>query len=106
MTARLVLALVLSSQFLVLSSQFEMPSTLRVGILKPGGGYTITNIQMETYVARVLAGEALLALNPQPNRVEIREAIAGNLCLCIGYQQVVDALQAPAGSLPVQNQHV
>jgi carbon-monoxide dehydrogenase small subunit len=44
----------------------------------------------------VLAGEALLASNPQPSRLEIREAIAGNLCRCTGYQQIVDAIQATA----------
>jgi aerobic carbon-monoxide dehydrogenase small subunit len=44
----------------------------------------------------VLAGEALLAGNPRPNRREIREAIAGNLCRCTGYQQIVDAIQATA----------
>jgi aerobic-type carbon monoxide dehydrogenase small subunit (CoxS/CutS family) len=44
----------------------------------------------------VLAGEALLAQNPNPSRHEIRTAIAGNLCRCTGYQQIVDAIQATA----------
>jgi aerobic-type carbon monoxide dehydrogenase small subunit (CoxS/CutS family) len=44
----------------------------------------------------VLAGEALLAKNHRPSRSEIREAIAGNLCRCTGYQQIVDAIQATA----------
>ncbi|KAF0111481.1 MAG: carbon-monoxide dehydrogenase small subunit [Chloroflexi bacterium] len=44
----------------------------------------------------VLAGEALLASNSQPTRLEIREAIAGNLCRCTGYQQIVDAIQSTA----------
>jgi aerobic carbon-monoxide dehydrogenase small subunit len=44
----------------------------------------------------VLAGEALLASNKQPSRQEIRTAIAGNLCRCTGYQQIVDAIQATA----------
>ena len=44
----------------------------------------------------VLAGEALLAANPSPNRGEIRTAIAGNLCRCTGYQQIVDAVEATA----------
>jgi len=44
----------------------------------------------------VLSGEALLAANPRPNRKEIRTAIAGNLCRCTGYQQIVDAIQATA----------
>ncbi len=41
----------------------------------------------------VLAGEALLAANPDPTRLEIRQAISGNLCRCTGYQQIVDAIQ-------------
>jgi len=46
----------------------------------------------------VLAGEALLAANPHPTRQQIRQAIAGNLCRCTGYQQIVDAIQATAAS--------
>jgi carbon-monoxide dehydrogenase small subunit len=44
----------------------------------------------------VLAGEALLAVNPAPSRTEIREAISGNLCRCTGYQQIVDAIETAA----------
>lgn len=44
----------------------------------------------------VLAGEALLLRNQEPTRQEIREAIAGNLCRCTGYQQIVDAIEATA----------
>jgi carbon-monoxide dehydrogenase small subunit len=44
----------------------------------------------------VLAGEALLAEKPLPSRQEIRTAIAGNLCRCTGYQQIVDAIQIVA----------
>jgi carbon-monoxide dehydrogenase small subunit len=44
----------------------------------------------------VLAGEALLARNPRPSRMEIRRAIAGNLCRCTGYIQIVDAIEATA----------
>ncbi len=46
----------------------------------------------------VLAGEALLAQNLQPSRAEIRHALAGNLCRCTGYQQIVDAIEATAAS--------
>jgi carbon-monoxide dehydrogenase small subunit len=46
----------------------------------------------------ILAGEALLAEKPQPTRLEIRTAIAGNLCRCTGYQQIVDAIQITAPS--------
>lgn len=44
----------------------------------------------------VLAGEALLAKTLTPSRAEIREAIAGNLCRCTGYQQIVDAIEITA----------
>ncbi len=44
----------------------------------------------------VLAGEALLSSTLTPTRTEIREAIAGNLCRCTGYQQIVDAIEATA----------
>ena len=40
------------------------PGTLRVGIAKTGGGYTVTNMPIETYVARVLAGEAVRESQP------------------------------------------
>ncbi len=53
----------------------------------------------------VLAGEALLNDNPQPTRMEIREAIAGNLCRCTGYQQIVDAIQQTAQSRQEKKNH-
>jgi carbon-monoxide dehydrogenase small subunit len=31
--------------------------------------------------------------NPEPTEDEIREAIAGNLCRCTGYQHIVDAVE-------------
>jgi len=31
---------------------------LRIGFARPGGGYTIQTLPLETYIARVLAGEA------------------------------------------------
>ena len=40
------------------------PRVLRVGVLKSGGGYVVTDLPMETYVARVLAGESLRDSQP------------------------------------------
>jgi carbon-monoxide dehydrogenase small subunit len=34
--------------------------------------------------------------NPDPSEEEIREAIAGNLCRCTGYQLIVDAVKLAA----------
>ena len=44
----------------------------------------------------VLAASALLKENPQPNEGEIREALAGNLCRCTGYEPIVAAVRAVA----------
>ena len=44
----------------------------------------------------VIAGEALLAIKSDPSRLEIREALAGNLCRCTGYMQIVDAIETTA----------
>lgn len=44
----------------------------------------------------IMAGEALLMRNARPSRQEIRMALAGNLCRCTGYQQIVDAIEATA----------
>ncbi|HEY4591536.1 MAG TPA: (2Fe-2S)-binding protein [Thermoanaerobaculia bacterium] len=40
----------------------------------------------------LMAAKALLAENPQPSRDEIREALAGNLCRCTGYHNIVKAV--------------
>jgi stage II sporulation protein D len=40
------------------------PRVVRVGVLKPGGGYSVSELGIETYVARVLAGEALRDSQP------------------------------------------
>ena len=45
----------------------------------------------------VVATEDLLRHNPAPSDVEIREALAGNLCRCTGYEKVFDAVRAAAG---------
>ena len=44
----------------------------------------------------VMVGEALLIKNSDPTRLEIREALAGNLCRCTGYMQIVDAIETTA----------
>ncbi len=40
----------------------------------------------------VMSAKALLDSNPNPTTLQIQEAIAGNLCRCTGYQQVIDAI--------------
>jgi len=40
----------------------------------------------------VLSAKALLDENSRPTEIEVREAIAGNLCRCTGYQKIVEAI--------------
>ena len=40
-----------------------------------------------------------LAENPDPSEEDIREAIAGNLCRCTGYQHIVDAVKLAAATM-------
>lgn len=46
----------------------------------------------------VLAASALLAETPRPTAHEVREALAGNLCRCTGYEPIVEAVLAVAKS--------
>ena len=42
----------------------------------------------------ILAAAALLERNPSPSAKEVREALAGNLCRCTGYEPIVEAVLA------------
>lgn len=44
----------------------------------------------------VMTAHALLLKNPSPSREQIRIALAGNLCRCTGYQQIIDAVEQAA----------
>jgi len=45
---------------------------------------------------QLISAHALLALNPHPTRPEVEEGLAGNLCRCAGYGQIVEAVLAAA----------
>jgi aerobic-type carbon monoxide dehydrogenase small subunit (CoxS/CutS family) len=38
----------------------------------------------------------LLATTPLPSRAEVEEGLAGNLCRCAGYEQIIEAVMAAA----------
>lgn len=40
----------------------------------------------------VVAAAELLARDPKPSEPAIREALAGNLCRCTGYQKIIDSV--------------
>jgi carbon-monoxide dehydrogenase small subunit len=47
---------------------------------------------------QLMAANALLEETPAPSRTAVEEAMAGNLCRCGGYEQIIDAIMAVAGA--------
>lgn len=54
-------------------------------------GFCTPGMLMSAYV--------LLLENPGPTEDEIKEAIAGNLCRCTGYKQIIEAIQKTVAEL-------
>ena len=90
---------------LVLAGQAEARDVVTVEGLAPEGG--LSPVQ-EAFLAAgavqcgfctpglIVATHDLLARNPAPTDPEIREALAGNLCRCTGYEKILDAVRAAA----------
>ena len=47
----------------------------------------------------LMLSKALLSENPNPTKDEIRHALAGNMCRCTGYQNIVLAIELAADKL-------
>jgi carbon-monoxide dehydrogenase small subunit len=60
---------------------FEEKGSLQCGFCGPGV---------------IMSAKALLDENPDPTELEIRDALAGNLCRCTGYTKMIEAIQAVA----------
>ena len=46
----------------------------------------------------IVAVHELLARVAEPSDLEIREALAGNLCRCTGYEKILDAVRSASGA--------
>ena len=66
-----------TERFAALSKAFADLSAVQCGFCTPG---------------MILAAEALLSADPHPTEAKAREAMAGNLCRCTGYNAVVKAV--------------
>jgi carbon-monoxide dehydrogenase small subunit len=74
------------------------------GLAKDGKLHPIQEAFVKNYALQcgyctpgmVLAGYHLLSRNPNPTDEEIRKALAGNLCMCTGYVQIVEAVKEAA----------
>jgi carbon-monoxide dehydrogenase small subunit len=47
----------------------------------------------------IMTAVDLLRENQQPSELDIRQAIAGNLCRCTGYMQIVEAVKAASQAM-------
>lgn len=47
----------------------------------------------------IMSAKALLLKNPNPTEEEIREAIAGNICRCTGYNNIVKAIKTASNNI-------
>lgn len=90
---------------LVAAGQAEGLSILTVeGVSQPGGLAIVQKALTESGGVQcgfctpgiVVAAHEFLSRNPEPSRLDIREALAGNLCRCTGYEQIIDAVEAAA----------
>ena len=54
----------------------------------------------------ILSAKALLDKNPNAKEEEIKDSIAGNICRCTGYVQIIDSIKAVSGAEAEQPQVV
>ncbi|MFZ5518740.1 MAG: (2Fe-2S)-binding protein [Candidatus Zhuqueibacterota bacterium] len=90
---------------LVLAGQVEGARVLTVeGLASAGGLHALQKMFLDKGAVQcgfctpgmLLSAYALLLENPDPTEDEIKEAIAGNLCRCTGYKQIIEAVKATA----------
>jgi carbon-monoxide dehydrogenase small subunit len=74
-----------SGRLAALQAAFHTRNALQCGFCTPG---------------MLLTAAALLDRDRAPGRAAIREAIAGNLCRCTGYQAIVDAVEEAGRNWP------
>lgn len=73
-----------------LQSAFVKGSGLQCGFCTPG---------------MLMSAAALLESNPAPDEEDVRQALAGNICRCTGYQSIVRAVVDAAAAMRGQCAH-
>ena len=99
---------VLVCSCLVLAGQAEESEVVTVeGIAEEGALHPVQEAFVEAGGVQcgfctpgfIVATHDLLRRNPGPSDAEIREALAGNLCRCTGYEKILDAVRLAATRL-------
>jgi carbon-monoxide dehydrogenase small subunit len=47
----------------------------------------------------IMSAKALLDKNPAPSEMEVKEALAGNICICSNYEHIVEAVLSASRKL-------
>jgi carbon-monoxide dehydrogenase small subunit len=90
---------------LVMAGQAEGRSIVTVeGLSEPDGLHPVQEAFLAAGAVQcgfctpglIVAAHDLLLRNPSPSDPEIREALAGNLCRCTGYEKIIDAVHRAA----------
>jgi carbon-monoxide dehydrogenase small subunit len=93
---------------LVLAGQAEGAEVVTVeGLAGEDGLHPVQEAFVETGAVQcgfctpglVVAAHDLLGRSPRPGDAEVREALAGNLCRCTGYEKILDAVRLAAERL-------
>ncbi len=91
---------------LVLALEADGAEVLTVEGLAPGGDLDPLQQAFLDHAAaqcgfcipgQLISARALLRDNPRPTRAEVEDGLAGNLCRCAGYEQIVEAVLDAAG---------
>jgi aerobic carbon-monoxide dehydrogenase small subunit len=95
---------------LVLAGQAEGAEIVTVEGLADGGElHPVQQAFVETGAVQcgfctpglVVAAHDLLEREPRPSDAQVREALAGNLCRCTGYEKILDAVRLAAERMAV-----
>jgi aerobic carbon-monoxide dehydrogenase small subunit len=95
---------------LVLAGQAEGAEIVTVeGLAGAGALHPVQQAFVETGAVQcgfctpglVVATHDLLEREPRPSDAQIREALAGNLCRCTGYEKILDAVRLAAERMAV-----
>ena len=90
---------------LVLAAQADGHEVVTVeGLARAGGLHPVQQAFVDAGAVQcgfctpglIMATHDLLDRSPDPKDGEIREALAGNLCRCTGYEKIIDAVRIAA----------
>jgi aerobic-type carbon monoxide dehydrogenase small subunit (CoxS/CutS family) len=99
---------------MLLAVEQEGKSILTIeGLSKAGELHPIQEAWLQEHGAQcgycsagmIMSAKALLDKNPQPSDVQIKEALAGNICICSNYEHILNAVNTAADMIKRSADH-